>query len=109
MNIPKYVQDLMGRASFDFSHADCAPGYTIQIQKSTPYAKVDTLRRECERLAAWARRNGADAIVHYCPKDTHYRRQVAIVTITDPCMKDMEAYIPGVPHSPTIISLPPQH
>ena len=95
MKIPKYVQELMTRSYFALGpvHERASPGYTLWIEKATPYTQVDTLRAECERLCAWAKRNYADAEILSCPTETHHRPQRALVTVTDPCMKYMEQYI----------------
>ncbi len=86
MNVPKYAQEMMSRAKFDLSYKNpkSSPGYTIWVKKATPYTYVSTLREECERFVAWARRNYVEAEVLECPKDTHYCSQSALVLITDP-------------------------
>ena len=96
MKIPQYVQELMTRSVFALGpvHEKASPGYTLWITKATPYTSADTLRSECERLCAWAKRNYADAEILSCPSETHHRFQSALVTVTDPCMKYMEKYIP---------------
>ena len=97
MTIPKYVQELMARSSFDvFHHPRRDPGYTIRIRKATPYTTAATLRKECERLVVWANRqpSGPDtAILLDCPAETHHVWQCATVTIYDPVMKHLEQYI----------------
>ena len=96
MTVPKYAQEMMQRASFDVSHhPKRSPGYTIRIEKATPYTRAASLRAECEKLCAWARRNYADAEILDCPEDTHYCRQYATVTIYDPAMQQLEKYIPA--------------
>ncbi len=94
--VPKYAQEMMSRARFDRSYRNPAsePGYSIWIRKSTPYARAATLRAECERLVAWAKRNYADAEILECPKETHYCNQAALVTITDPVMQKLERFMP---------------
>ena len=98
MVIPKYVQKLMSRAAFDrlYANEKSEPGYTIKIRKETPYTYASTLQAECERLVAWANKQpcGPDtALILECPKETHYCRQVAYVTIYDPVMKALESLI----------------
>lgn len=95
MKVPKYVQEMMSRARFDlnYQHPKSDPGYTIRIKKATPYTYASTLKEECERLVAWAKRNYAEAEVLECPKDTHYCGQSALVLITDPVMQALEKYI----------------
>lgn len=100
MRIPKYVQDMMSRCRYDFfrevRNPDYAVGYTVCIRKRTPYTKVDTLRAECERLAAWADKTAGCKCVYILdvPEKTHYCNQSAVVTIFDPIMKQLEQYIP---------------
>ena len=98
MTIPKYVQELMTRSRFALGpvHERASPGYTIWIEKATPYTSADTLRAECERLCRWAKRSYADAEILSCPSETHYYPQRALVTVTDPCMKHREQYISEV-------------
>ena len=95
MTIPKYVQELMSRSEFALGpvHERASPGYTIWISKATPYTSADTLRSECERLCAWAKRNHSEAEILSCPTETHLRPQRALVTVYDMCMKYMEQYI----------------
>ena len=96
LKVPKFVQEMMGRARFDRSYTNPTsdPGYTVWIRKATPYARAATLRAECERLVAWARRNYADAEILECPENTHYCNQAALVTITDPVMQKLEKFMP---------------
>ena len=96
LKVPKFAQEMMSRARFDLSYTNpnSDPGYTIWIRKATPYTYASTLRAECERLVAWARRNYADAEILECPKDTHYCNQAALVTITDPVMQKLEKFRP---------------
>lgn len=96
MNVPKYIQQMMERSEFALGpvHPDAAPGYTIWVYKRTDYTCADTLREECERLVGWAKRNYAEAEILSCPESTRHRRQRALVTVYDPCMKYMEKYIP---------------
>ena len=63
-------------------------------RKATPYTYASTLRDECERLVAWARRNYADAEILECPKDTRHCNQAALVVITDPVMQKLEKFMP---------------
>lgn len=96
LKVPKFAQEMMGRARFDRTYTNPAsdPGYTIWIRKATPYTYASTLRDECERLVAWARRNYADAYILECPEDTHHCNQAALVVITDPVMQKLEPFIP---------------
>lgn len=96
MKIPKFVQELMSRATWEYDHPDGEPGYTVRIRKATPYTRAETLKAECERLVAWANRQPSGPETAYllsCHTDTHYTSQSAIVTIFDPIMKYLEQYI----------------
>ena len=103
MRIPKYIRELMERAKFEIfnPYVNCVPGYTISIEKRTEYAQASTLKAEANRLVEWANReyrkmsgdNTCIANVDYLPTETHYRRQKAIVTITDPIMRYLEKEI----------------
>lgn len=99
MKIPKYVQELMGRSSYEYSrcteHENYGAGYTIRVQKRTEYALVDSLEKEVERLVAWANRVAGIEVAHvlYVPDKTHYHKQSAVVTIFDPVMQKIEQYI----------------
>ena len=93
MKIPKYVIEIMQRSRFLLGYYD--PGYTIMINKRTAYTTVQTLDNECKRLVKWAKRNGATlSEINKMPIKTHHYYQNAIVTITDPVMKQIEQYIP---------------
>ena len=96
LKVPKFAQEMMSRARFDrsYTHPAADPGYTVWIRKATPYTYASTLRDECERLVAWARRNYADAEILECPKDTHHCNQAALVVITDPVMQKLEKFMP---------------
>lgn len=97
IEIPLYVKELMSRASFVLG-SGCA-GYTIRIGKASEYGYVKTLANEVERLRKWVNRvmpkdYPIDTItVDKMPKETHYCKQYAIVTIYDPVMKWLEPYI----------------
>lgn len=98
MIIPKYVQELMSRASFVLGSGEA--GYTIRINKSTPYAKIDTLKAEVERLDQWVKRMMPEdtlgvptMVINSVPSKTHYCNQYAVVTIYDPIMQRIEQYI----------------
>lgn len=99
MKIPKYVIDLMARSHYEYDFCTKDPnygvGYTISIQKSTEYKQIETLRAEVERLCKWANRAVPEtAFLLYIPSETHYTKQIAIVTIFDPIMQRIEQYIP---------------
>ena len=103
--IPQYVQDLMARASFQFSQAFAEPGYTIAIGKRSDYTHAQTLKQEVEQLAKWVRkecrRRGMDkagaestVIINSLPNVNMYCPQYAFVTIFDPIMQTLEPFIP---------------
>lgn len=99
VKIPAYIKELMERSyyyyDFDPHDARCAAGYTIAVAKRTAYTKVETLKREVERLKKWVeRQQGGECHIIYCPTRTHYiSSQYAFVTIFDPVMKHIESYI----------------
>ena len=100
MIIPKYVQELMERARYEYDRCteneNYGVGYTVAIRKATPYAQAWTLRKEAERLCKWANRAAGVEVAHilYIPKQTHYHEQSAVVTIFDPEMKHIEQFMP---------------
>ena len=105
MKIPKYVQDLMSRATYVFSNSkimldniNYATGYTIRIEKHSEYAEAATLRKEVERLVKWANRVAGFEIAHVLsvPDRTRHHKQGAVVTIFDPVMQEIENFIPNV-------------
>lgn len=97
--IPKYVIDLLNRSVYEFDrfidHPDYAVGYTIRVKKATPYTKVDSLKKEIERLKKWAdSRVGCETVyIINIPQKTHYCDQYAIITIFDPLMLKLEQFI----------------
>jgi hypothetical protein len=98
IKIPKFVQELMSRASFVLGSGEA--GYTVRIYKSTEYAYVSTLQKEVETLNKWVIRVMPEddlgvptMIINSVPKKTHYCKQYAVVTIYDPVMKWIEQYI----------------
>ena len=95
MKIPKYIQNLLERATFNLtSFETCTPGYTIEISKRTPYQTVDTFRQEIQKLVDWANKQvRGDAEIVRFPDTTHYVRQYALVNIYDPLMMRLEKYI----------------
>lgn len=102
ITVPKYVQEILSRSKYEFDrctgHEWYAPGYTIRIEKATPYTYADTFRAEIERLVKWANRvTGVEgleiAFILSVPAETHHRKQVAVVSIFDPVMQKIEKYI----------------
>lgn len=99
MIVPKYVVHLMERSQYEYVECkkspDFAAGYTIRIEKRTPYTQIETLRKEIDRLVGWANRAVPDtAFILSCPNKTHHTDQYAVVTIFDPVMQHSEKYIP---------------
>lgn len=96
--IPKYVQDLMGRAEYEFDsctkHEEYAVGYTLRIHKYSWYQTCETFEKEIRRLVAWANRFcETSGHILSIPTRTHHDDQTAVVTIYDPTMKHIEEYI----------------
>ena len=93
--IPKYVQEIMGRAQYEYSHPKSSAGYTLRIWKATPQTLAETFREELEWLVRWSNRWGGEdtARIHKAPLKTHYHDQYAIVTIYNPVMMHIEKYI----------------
>ena len=59
------------------------PKYVQELMQRSQYEK-------------WVERQaGGEMIILEFPKETHYRRQYAVVTIFDPVMKYLESYIPS--------------
>lgn len=110
MKIPKYIDEIMNRASYEYdlykSHENYAAGYTLRICKKTPYTKVETLKAECVRLVKWANKNGGEGTAYILgvPIKTHYCKQSAVVTIFDPVMQQLEKYIESPRVARTVIS-----
>lgn len=100
MKIPKYVQELMSRAEYNFilpgKNPNAEVGYTIEIKKYSHYETADTFRGEIDRLKRWVdRQSGGEMIIISCPTHTvHKTMQYATVTIFDPVMQKIEQYIP---------------
>lgn len=98
--IPKYVQELMGRAEYNFTlpgkNPNASVGYTVEIKKHTHYQTADSFRGEINRLKNWVERQpGGEMIIISCPAHTvHKTMQYATVTIFDPVMQKIEQYIP---------------
>lgn len=96
--VPKYVQELMERSyyyyGFDTKNERCGAGYTIAIKKATPYSYASTLKNEIERLKRWVERQpGGECNIISCPQKTTHGTQIAIVTIFDPVMQQIEKLI----------------
>lgn len=106
MRVPKYIEEIMNRASFAYSKG-CEPGYTVNITKWGHYERIETFITEIEKLVAWVNKNcGYDvnefdepcAKINYIPKETKFKRmQYATVTIYDPVMRYLEKYVSAEP------------
>lgn len=100
MNVPKYVQELMGRAKYNFTlpgkNPSAAIGYTVEIEKYSNYETSATFRAEIDRLKKWVERQpgGEMTIISYPEHTSHKTMQYAMVTIFDPVMHEIEQYIP---------------
>lgn len=103
MKIPKYIEELMERAQYEYDERyyrrnkdTYSTGYTIRIEKRSDYSKIDTLQGEMDRLKTWVERQpGGEFHLLDIPEVTHYHRQYAVVTIFDPVMKYIESFIPS--------------
>ena len=101
IRIPKYIKEILERAQFSYEK-DRIPGYTIKIEKKTPYTLATTLRDEAKKLVEWANReykrisNDETEIATlngYDWKTSYKYKQYATVTIYDPIMRKIEKYI----------------
>lgn len=106
MDIPKYIQALLGRSEWAVTAGrlpkDCDPGYTILLHKRTPYSLAGTLAEEARSLKKWCDRQTLSicpdydlermpkTVIRSCPQVTHYCDQWAVVIIYDPLMKNLE-------------------
>lgn len=93
--VPMYVMELLKRSRYNYTadHPDYAAGYTLEIEKRTVWAFVETLAKEIRRLEGWVKRNGGTMSIISLPEQTRYCRQYAVVTIFDPLMKALEQHI----------------
>lgn len=101
IRIPKYIKEILERAQFSYEK-DSIPGYTIKIEKKTPYTLATTLRDEAKKLVEWANReykrisNDETEIATlngYDWKTSYKYKQYATVTIYDPIIRKIEKYI----------------
>lgn len=95
MTIPKYVQLILKGSHYEFDisrrHPDYAPGYTIAIRKPSDYQTIKVFKKEVESLQAWVNRQpGGHCEILSIPKETHHCKQIAVVTIYDPIMLQLE-------------------
>lgn len=94
--VPKFVQEILSRSEYAYG-PESEPGYSLKIHKRSIYANVSSLKKEVERFCSWADRNtpeGLNKSVILCvPKQNHYTDQIAIVTVYDPVMRQIEEYI----------------
>lgn len=101
MNIPKYVIDIMERSRYFYEFDSikekkdlCAVGYTILVPKVSVYSKAYTLSEEVNKLKKWVeRQEGGVCHILSLPEQTRYDVQYAVVSIFDPVMKHLSAYI----------------
>ena len=95
MKIPQYVISAL-RGSEIYYGKDGVIGYSFKVYKRTIYEYAQTLRNRCWQLITWVnKQEGGHAELVFCPKETHYCRQFAVVTIFDPVMIHLEKYIKG--------------
>ena len=95
MIVPAYVRNLLQGAKFEFvlcsRNEDYAPGYTVTIRKRSDYQTAKVFNKEIEKLQKWVNRQpGGNCKVLLLPKETHHCKQVAVITIYDPIMLQLE-------------------
>lgn len=112
MKVPKYVKELLERATYNYDalkDENYSVGYTIDIKKRTHYQYISSFRAEIERLVVWVNKEFARRvnlcddkydespkcayIISIPTKTRHSYMQYATITIFDPVMKDLEKYI----------------
>lgn len=49
IRIPKYIIEILERSEFVLNGEKVIPGYTIRVEKKTPYAYATTLRDEAKK------------------------------------------------------------
>lgn len=94
MKVPKYIQSILedGKVSYNYE-ADYSVGYTINVSKPTPYTKIDTFKKNIERLCDWvSRQPGGEAHILYMPERTRHSNQYCTITIFDPVMMVLEPF-----------------
>jgi len=99
MNIPKYVQELLGYNTHrghvylihqitDYDkYPDCLAGYLYRIDIEK-YKYPRCFKANIERFSKWCRREYAEAIIHTV-RDTGWRTY-AVLSITDPVALALE-------------------
>lgn len=93
MKTPQYIITPLKRAEFYFGK-DGVVGYSIKIHKHTIYEYADTLLHRCGKIITWCNKQiPGSAEMVFCPKETHYRDQFAVITIYDPLMLHLEQFI----------------
>lgn len=95
MDVPKYVIDLIENSTYNIDNKceNYAAGYTINIRKKTARTMINTHIAEVEKLKKWVERQGGECLIINKPTETRYCEQYVTVTIYDPVMKYLEAYI----------------
>ena len=96
MKIPQYVKKLLSKSEYNYICGDV--GYTINIYKPSIYTHVDAFNDKISRLVKWANKQIPTnelcaAKIEQLPDATRYCEQMATVTIYDPVMKELEAFI----------------
>lgn len=104
MKIPKYVYELveLGRlrpAPFEYC-GQGEYGYMFRVYRKSNSQSSGVFIAEVERITAWARREYAESNIHtyrwYTDKEhrkPYYKRDYALVTITDPVAQQLEKLI----------------
>ena len=118
MKVPKYVRDLVERGRLrpapldeqasmaDVSENKGVYGYMFRFYRHSNNQRERVFEQEAERLVNWANREHAEAKIHYhkwySTKDhrkPYYKRDYALLTITDPVAQKLEKLIAEVSKS----------
>lgn len=113
MKIPKYVQELVKQRRIRPAPLDEQGelydqklgeyGFMFRVYRRDNYYRDYTFEAEVKRLVAWANRNYAEGLVckfrWFTDKEhrkPYYKRDYAVVSITDPVAKQLEKMIEQV-------------
>lgn len=113
MKIPKYVQELVKQRRIRPAPLDEQGelydqklgeyGFMFRVYRRDNYYRDYTFEAEVKRLVAWANRNYAEGLVckfrWFMDKEhrkPYYKRDYAVVSITDPVAKQLEKMIEQV-------------
>lgn len=115
MKIPKYVMEMVERgrirpapldeqaAMADVSEDRGVYGYMFRLYRYSNGQRDWVFEREAKRLMDWANREHAEAKIHYHKwystrehRKPYYKRDYALLTITDPVAQQLEKIIAEV-------------